>query len=784
MPSLIGASLPRLDGYEKVTGQAHFAADLQPSRLLHARALRSPHAHARILRLDTSRAASLPGVRAVLTAADCPFDPITGAPRLIGSAIADQTPIAWERVRYVGEPVALVIAVDEETAEQALNRIAVEYEPIRPLLHPFEAAQPGAPLLHPGLGEYKVFEVIHPLPGTNIAHAYRLRRGDAERAFASAHLVIENEYWLPWIAHVQLEPHAALAQFDGRALEMWSSTQSPFYVRETLARLLDLPATQIRVHSAYVGGGFGGKSDVTIEPLLAVAAYRLPGLPIRLVLTREEMFQGSANGRGCWGRVKTAADRDGMLLAHQAELYFGSGGYADYSVWISQGGGHNASGPYYIPNLDLRSHAVYTNTPPTGAYRGYGHPEVHWMVERQIDILSRRLGLDPYELRMRNLLRAGQPNAIGQVMKPSNGRADLCLQAVRDALGEPKPPTSSQRIRAQGVACFMKSPVMKTNAQSGAMLKFNEDGSVTLYTGAIEMGQGVGTILTQIAAETLRLPVERIRYAVAVDTDYSPQEWQTVASHSTWAVGSAVHMAAEDALAQLREAASRVFGVPPEEIQAEDGCLCPRGEWQRALPYARFGVGYTRPDGVALNPPVVGRGLFVPKNLTFPDPATGQGNMAASWTFGCQGVDLEIDLDTGRIDVLRMISAQDAGRIINPETARGQVEGAMVMALGAALLEEIHLSPQGEIRNPGLVDYRIPTSVDIPDLETIFIQTDDATGPYGARGLGEHGIVAIPPAIANAVAAALGIDFFELPITPEKIIFALESRTGGKGVNS
>lgn len=771
MTTFIGAPQPRIDAFEKVTGQADFIADLNLGRMLHARVVRSTHGHALLRRVDASRALAVPGVRAVITGEHCP--------KRIGFAINDHTVIACRKVRYVGEPVAVVVAVSEEVADQAARLVDVEYEPLPVLVHPREAVAPGAPLIHEDLEEYAHDPVVHPQPGTNIAHRYRLLRGNVEQAFREAHLVVENEYWVPWIAHVQMEPHGAIAQYDGKQMTIYTSSQSPFYVRETVAYLLEMPSSNVRVQVPYVGGGFGGKSDVTIEPLLALVAYHVPGLPIRLLLTREEMFFGTVNGRGCWGRMKTAVDREGKLLAHQSELYFGSGGYADYSIWISQGGGHNATGPYYIPNLDLRSHAVYTNTPPTGAYRGYGHPEVHWMMERQMDQIARRLGMDAVELRLRNLLRPGLQNAIGQTMKEYNGRADACLLSVRDALGSEKVPTVPGRIRAQGIACFMKSPVMKTNAQSGAVIKFNEDGTATLFTGSIEMGQGVNTILTQIAAETLHMPIEQVQYAPVVDTEYSPQEWQTVASHSTWAVGNAVRMAAEDALEQLRQAAALVFDVPPDEILADDGCLYPQGKPEKALPYSRFAVGYTRPDGSALNPPVIGRGMFVPRGLTFPDPATGQGNMAASWTFGCQGVDLEIDPDTGQIHVLKMVSAQDAGRIINPVTARGQVEGAMTMALGAALMEKLKFAPDGRILNAGFVDYRILCAADVPEMEVIFIETPDATGPYGARGLGEHGIVAIPPAVANAVAQALGVDFYELPVTPDQILSALELRRKG-----
>jgi carbon-monoxide dehydrogenase large subunit len=772
----VGRSEARVDGYEKVTGQAVFIADLNQGRVLHARIVRSTQAHAVLKRVDASRARALPGVKAVLTGEACK--------RRVGFAMADQYPIARGKVRYYGEPVAVVVANTLEGADRACAQMEVEYEPLPAVLHPRDAAQPGAPLLHEELGAYEHDPIIHPMPGSNIGHAYRLARGDVEAAFRSSALVLENEYWLPWIAHVQLEPHGAVAQFDGEKLTVWTSSQSPFYVRDTLARMLDLPAAHVRVQIPYVGGGFGGKSDVTIEPLLALAAHALPGLPIQLVLTREEMFYGTVIGRGCWGRMKTGVDAQGMLLAEQVELYFGSGGYVDTSVWISQGGGHNSTGPYYVPNLDLRSHAVYTNTPPTGAYRGYGHPEVHWMVERQMDQIARRLGMDPAELRLKNLLSSGKMNSLGQVMKDYNGRADLCLEAVRERLGNERAPTQAGRLRAQGIACFMKSPVMRTNAQSGAILKFNEDGSVILFTGAIEMGQGIATVLTQIAAQALSIPIERIHYAASVDTDYSPHEWQTVASHSTWAVGNAVRLAAEDALAQFKKAAAEVFGAPVDTICALDGRLYPEGREDLAIPFARFAAGYTRADGSAVNPPVVGRGTFAPRGLTFPDPGTGQGNMAASWTFGCQGVDLEVDPDTGRIHVLRMVSAQDAGRIVNPMAARGQVEGAMIMALGAALMEKLQFGADGRILNAGLVDYRILTASDAPEMEILFIETQDAVGPYGARGLGEHGIVAVPPAVANALSQALGVDFFEIPITPEDVMDALESKSGKEEITT
>jgi carbon-monoxide dehydrogenase large subunit len=767
----VGQSQLRVDGFEKVTGQAQFVADLDFSRVLHARVVRSVHAHARILKVDSSRVQAVPGVRMVITGADCR--------QRIGHAIADQYPIARDKVRYWGEPVAVVVASTEAAAELAARQVDVEYEPLPTSLHPLQAARVGASLLHEQLGEYTHDPMLHPIPGSNICHHYQLQRGDCEAAFARAHLIVEDEYWVPWIAHVQLEPHGAVAKWDGESFTIWSSSQSPFFIRETISKLFNISPARVRVLIPYVGGGFGGKSDVTIEPLIAIAAHAVPGLPVRLVLTREEMFSGTVVGRGAWGRIKTAVDSQGLLLAEQAELYFGSGGYADYSVWISQGGGHNATGPYAIPHLNLNSYSVYTNTPPTGAYRGYGHPEVHWMVERQMDQIARRLGMDPGELRLMNLLLSGKTNALGQVMRETNGRADLCLAAVQQALEGSPPPARAGRKRGKGLACFMKSPVMRTNAQSGAMVRFNEDGSATVFTGSVEIGQGVNTVMSQIAAETLCLPAEMVHYSAQVDTDYSPHEWQTVASHTTWAVGNAVRLAAEDALGQIKAAAAQVLGVPLENLEAKDGRVYPRGLESQSLNYAQIATGYRLPNGAAVNPPVVGRGSFVPKGLTFPDPATGQGNMAASWTFGCQGAEVEVDLETGQVHVLRLVSAQDAGRIVNPDAARGQVEGAMIMALGATLMEKLEFDHQGRILNPSFVDYRILTSADTPHMEVIFIETDDASGPYGARGLGEHGIVAVPAAIANALADALGLEFKQIPITAQMVFEALEA--DGKG---
>lgn len=781
----LGKEVPRADGFEKVTGQAVFVGDIRLPGVLHAQVLRSSHAHARIIRLDVSRALALPGVKAVVTGQDCPSR--------IGICLTDQYPLARDRVRFFGEPVAAVIATSELVARQALDLIDVEYEPLPAITDPREAMKPGAPLIHDELEDYARLPGFNPQPGTNIFHHFKIRRGDPEKAFAQADLIVEREYGMPSISHVQLEPHGTIAQMvPGGQMTIWSSTQAPFIVRSSVAKLFRLPPARVRVIAPYLGGGFGGKSDVTIEPLVACLAMAVPGRPVRLMLTREEAFMGTVIGRGLYARVKTAVTRDGKILGEEINLILNGGGYGDYAINIVGGAALSATGPYEIANLKIDSYGVYTNTPPTGACRGYGHPEVHWAIERHRDIIARELGLDPVEFRRRNLLGEGKVNALGQVLREDNGRVDLCLDAVIAELGG-SPSGDSVRAttgsrsaaagagtvphvrRGTGIAAFMKTPIMTTNAQSGAIIRLNEDGTANVSVGAVEMGQGAYTALAQIAAEALRLPPEKVRVVPFVDTEFSPHEWQTVASHTTWAVGNAIILAAADVLCQLRKAAARVWGVRHEDLSIADGKVFLTDDPSQVLTFGQLAVGYTLPSGEALNDPIIGRGSFVPRGLVYPDPVTGQGNAAADWTFGCQGAEVEVDTRTGEITVKRLITAIDVGRVVNPLLARGQILGGMVQAMGSALSEQLIYSADGKMRNHSLTDYKVPGPEDIPtEMKVIFIETPDHTGPFGSRGLGEHGAVGVPPAIANAIANALGIEFFNLPITAGDIVRALK----------
>lgn len=762
----IGKNCTRNDGVEKTTGRAIFVADMKFPGMLHAKVLRSPYAHANIKGIDISEALKQPGVFAVLTGEDVPGP--------FGGAIADQYPIAKGKVRFAGEPVAVAVAVSERVAHEALKLVKVDYEPLPFAIYPKDAIAEGAPIIHEKLMEYRVAPYVNPV-GKNIYQHFKIRKGEVEEAFKNADAVVEGETWFPYIHHVQLEPHCAVAQYnlDG-SMTMYSTTQAPFVVQNCIRELHELPLSKIQVIAPYIGGGFGGKSDITIEALVSCLAKAVPGRFVRLLLTREEMFIGTNLGRGGYCKYKVAVSKEGKILGMTGESYLGSGGNAEYAVNVVTGMGLAGTGPYEVPNLKLDVYGVYTNVPPIGASRGYGHPEVHLAVERLLEKAAQKIGMDPVEFRLKNLLGEGKVNGIGQVMKHHNGNVVLCAQKVAEELYKnPKPDKGENILVGRGFTAYMKTPCMPSNVQSSVLIKLNSDGTVTLATGAIEMGQGTYTTLAQITAEALNIPFEKVNVTNKVDTLISPYEWQTVASHGTWGTGNAVLLAAEDLKRKLKEAAATVFGTKAENIKLDEDKLIYN---DKILRWSDLALGYKNPDGSALTTPVMGEGHFVAKGVQNPDPETGQGNAAADWTFGSVGVELGIDKTTGEVHLYRLLNTIDAGTIINPQMARDQVLGAMTMVLGSSLTEGLVFSEdKGKIRNNNLVDYKIMGIEDMPDEVLIdFVQTPEESGPYGAKGLGEHGAVSVAPAVLNAIYDATGKDFYELPVTAEKILKALE----------
>lgn len=760
----IGQSPVRLDAREKVTGRTLYAVDLKMAGMLYAKVLRSPHPHARILHIDATKARSLPGVVAVVTGKDFPGS--------LGATVQDQSFLAGDKVRFVGDAVAAVAAVNLDTAEEALSLIHVEYELLPALFDPVEAMKSREVLIHENLSQYAVAPGIFPVPGTNICNHFKLRKGDPERGFNESDLVLEDTYRSHMVQHAHLETHAAIAQVDssGKIL-IWSNTQTPYFNRKALAKSLNLPLNQVRVMVTTLGGGFGGKSYLKAEPICVALALKSKGRPVKLVFTREEEFGVAPVRHPTIIRCKTGMKKDGTWLAQETELIFDTGAYADIGPRVCRNAGFSAAGPYQVPNVRIDSYCVYTNHPIGGAFRGFGIPQVSWAIESHLDVMAEKLGLDPVEVRLKNAVEEGSLSATGQVLH-SVGLKETLRQAA-EKIGWRK---ASGPYRGKGIACMHKSTV--TPSSSAAFVKLNEDASVTLLCSAVEMGQGSSTILAQIASEELGIPVEKISM-VRPDTDVTPYDMASVSSRSTFFVGNAVRRAAADAREQLLQIAAEILEANPQDLVIEAGKVMVRGVPEKAIPIAELPLGeafYVGAKGRGRGRPVLGRGSFTVEDATPLDRETGQGkNPSAFWMYATQAAEVEVDPRSGRVKVLRISSAHDVGKSIHPVAIEGQIQGALVMGVGTALWEEMELE-KGRVKNPSFAEYKLPSALDAPEMIPIIVEELHAQGPYGAKGLGEPALAPTAAAIANAIYAAVGVRVKDLPITPEKILEGLRKK--------
>jgi carbon-monoxide dehydrogenase large subunit len=768
----VGKSVPRIDMYDKVTGSATFADDMQfGPGLFYGRLVRSPHAHALIKRLDVTKAMEMPGVKAIVTGADVPNN--------IGLYLIDRPIFARSRVRYVGEPVAGIVATTEEIAEEAAHLVEVDYEELPAVFDPEQGAQPDAPLLHPDLREYQVANFIFPQPGTNISEHFKLRKGDVEAAWPQCTAIVEGTFRLPQIQHVPIEPHVAVGLWElSGQVTLWTCSQSPFAQRDLIAQSLDIPHGNLRVVSPYVGGGFGGKAGISMEVCAVVMARAVNGHPVKLRMTREEEFIGTTVRQSLVAHTKIGCDANGQLMAMETEYYFGGGAYNDYGVNIARAAGYSCTGPYLIPNVKGDSYCVYTNQPIGSAMRGFGMPEIHWGIEQIMDQLSERIGLDAAEFRRRNCVKSGETILTGMQMTPIN--LVSCIDRATKAVnwGEVETPSAAHKRRGKGLAIMWKAPAMSPNPGSAAIVRFNEDATVNVSIGAQDLGQGAFTALAQIAAQALGVPYEWVRVSVPVDTKYSPYEWQTVASRITWSTGNAVKNAAEDAKRQILEVVAAHWGEKPEDLDIKDGVVFSyRTEEEQSLKgmvvYGLPNEGFEGWKGG----PIVGQGKFMPTYVTNLDFETGQGTRAVvHYTVGAQAIDLEIDTETGEIDILKIASVYDVGKAINPDLIITQIEGGAVHGMSSAF-EALKFDEKGQPLNPNMVDYRIAAATDIPgEIHGDFVETPVEDGPWGARGVGEHVMVPTAPAMANAIYNALGIRFNELPLSAEKIYLALQEQ--------
>jgi CO/xanthine dehydrogenase Mo-binding subunit len=769
-PHPVGDNVPRVDAREKVTGAAIFADDIQfGPGLLYARVKRSPHPHALIQSIDVSKAHLLPGVKAVVTGED-----FSG---YIGLYLKDRHIFCRDRVRYVGDPVAGVAAVSEEIAEQALELIEVVYEPLPGVFDPEYGASPEAPLLHPDLGRYEVVNFVFPQSGTNISNHFKLRRGDVSTAWADCAAIVERTYRIPHIQHVPIEPHIAIARVESEGkITLWGSSQSPFAQRNLIAMTLGVSQSDVQVIAPYVGGGFGCKAGVSIESLAVAIASQVPGRPVKLRLTREEEFHTAFVRQGLVAHFKMGCDEHGRLLAMENSYYWDGGAYTEYGVNITRAAGYSCTGPYNVPNVKADSFCVYTNHPVGGPMRGFGMPEMHAGLEQCIDELAEKIGMDRVDFRKLNCIKTGDTVVTGMTMHPIGLHECITKAAEAIGWGYKDPPSASNKRRGKGMAIMWKAPAMPPNAGSSAEVRLNEDGTVTLKVGGQEIGQGSFTVAAQMAAAALGVPYEAVRVAGPVDTDSSPYEWQTVASRLTWSMGNAVAAAARDARQQILAMVAEAWHEATEDLDIVNGNVVSYRS-EESIPIKDIVIyGIPKPNDQGwMGGPIVGRGNFMPAYVTGLDAETGQGPRAVvHYTTGAQAVEVEVDMETGRVEVLRGVTAFDVGKAINPDMVRAQMEGGFVQGMSTALFEALLLK-DGVVQNPSFVDYRIATSADTPGgIQAIIVEVPQDDGPWGARGIGEHPMVPTVPAIANAIYDAIGLRPGAPPYTPEKIYLLMQ----------
>ena len=770
----VGQPASRIDGLDKVTGAAQYVDDLDfGPQLLHAEIVESPYAHALIKSIDTSAAEKVPGVVRVVTGKEFAHR--------FGLYMQDRYIFPTDRVRFVGEQVAAVIARDEKTAKRAAKLVKVVYKELKPVLDLAEALKEGAVLLHPDLGNYTRCPWFFPQGGTNIAHWRKTRKGDVEKGFAEADVILEDTYTVPRYAHCAIETHSIVGLYDlSERLTLWSASQSPYTQRHVFAGALaplGLRHQDIRVVTPYVGGGFGGKAGVSMEILGAALAMMVKGRPVKVRWSRAQEFYNTYQRQGVIARIKLGVKKDGTITAIDHTLHWDAGGYVEYGANVVNAVGLSATGPYRIPNVKIDSVCVYTNLPPGGPYRGFGYSEFMFGLESHMTRIAKKIGMDPVAFRRKNAIVEGDTLAYGAKMNPSGLVEAIDRVAKEIDWGKRETSKDPDKAIGKGFACFWKAPAMPPNAASAAFIKFNEDGSLNISVSGMEIGQGYLTVMAQIAAEILTVPPERIRVEPP-DTDRNAYEWQTVGSHVTWGCGNAVKAASLDVREKMIETVHRAHGFPKESLYLENECVKCKSKPDFTIAFKDFVIsGIQTPHGNFLGGPILGSGMFMPEFTSATgDPETSQGGHPnVHYTVGAAAVTLEIDRKTGKMRVLKATLAVDAGKAINPDLVRSQVTGGMVQGLATVLYEDIRYGLDGKLLNANFTDYKIPTAMDIPDeIVPIIIEVPQPDGPFGARGVGEHTMIPAAPIVANAVEDALGVRMKSMPITAEKLALALE----------
>lgn len=783
--SVVGKSVQRVDIVEKVTGEAVFCTDVKLPRMLYAKLLRSPHPHARIKSINTSQAERLPGVRCIVTGRDAPE-------RRYGFVVYDQPVLAKGVVRWAGEPVAAVAAENVEIAEEALERIEVEYEEIPPVFDAEQAMSKNPPvIIHPDLFSYETArKVPFDLERPNVFYHYKIRTGDVDKGFENADLVMENKFTTERMQHCALEPHATIVEpVAGRGLTVWSGRQDVWFLRNWIGGLFGVKASSVRVIRPYVGGSFGSKYPIVVEPVAALLALKT-SRPIKLVLTREEVFLSGGNRVPMTIYIKDGVSKGGCLVAREMKAILRCGAYSNILPAIARNCSFGAVGTYRVPNFKWDSYGVYVNEPPACNFRGFGSTQIIFAIESHMDMLAEKLGVDAVEFRRKNILKEGEPNVTGEITHSIG--AGKCLDEMADFLKvAEKPKDEGPWKKGGGISLANKLSAAPSTAL--ATVKIKEDGTILVYHGADDIGQGCNTVAAQIAAEEFGISVDRVKVIFADTFETSYFHNGSTSSRVTYHLGNAVRMACDATKKRLFQLAAERLKAAPDELEAKGGEIYVKGADKNRIKIVELFSGYRGDNpgqygAYTRGGEIVGGATWI-QEYTPEDPETGQIDPNAAskgmrlvsfWSHSAKAVEVAVNIETGQVRVLRIGSAVDMGQPINPKMCEQQAEGGMGMGIGDSLFEEMQME-KGVVLNPNFTDYKLPSVMQMPplsDVKSVFAPAPHKDGPFGAKGLGEVVSVGVQSAIANAIYNATGVRIKELPMTPERVLQALRSKSG------
>ena len=749
---IVGKSFPQIDALEKTMGKTRFVSDLIRPRMLYGRVLRSPYPHARINHIDTSRAQRVAGVKAVVTYADTPG--IKFGPRS-----EDWTIFAADKARFCGDEIAAVAAVDEDTAEEALDLIDVEYEELPFVTDPLEAMQAGSPLVHDD-------------KPANIAAEFKVEAGDVDRAFADSDVIYEDRYYTNQVYQAYLEPMGALAEMDNSGrLTLWAGTQIPNMMRMTYAKALGLSPDAIRVIVPDYGGAFGAKMENNVHLVAAVLAGKT-GRPVKLINTRHDDFIAGNPRVPMYIDIKLGATRDGLLTGKEVQVVGAAGSRLVYSQVIVATACYRVDSLYRFQHVRSKGYTVYTHTVPTACFRGFGNSQMTFVLESALDMIAEQLNMDPAELRLKNGIGPNEISVHGWQIN-SSGLRD-CIEAASDKSDWKTKRRRKEPLKGIGLSCCNhvsgNRPFAREFDGGAGIVRIGRDGRVTVYHGESDMGQGQKTVFAQIAAERLGVALDMVHVA-DVDTDTSPFGLGSFATRGTLMGGNGVLAAAGDAFEQLAGVAAEILEANPKDIECRQGKFFARGTPEKCLPFAEVAA---RATFARHGSPVVGTGFYDPGTV-LPDPETKYGNISPAYPFACQIAEVEIDPDTGQVTVTNFVAAHDVGRAINPMATEGQIRGGVTQGLGWTLMENMAYE-NGRIINADFVDYIVPSALDVPEIQPILVEPVEPSGPYGAKGIGEPALNPTMAAITNAIYNATGIRIKALPVSPEKILNELRAR--------